>query len=183
MGRGEAPEREQQANIIPAISVFRFKLLKQPFQKIVTPTASRPAIHSLQHADPGPNTEATPTDHTCSQRVCPCPALTPTGCGGHMPRQGRLCSENSTRSIRSSSKVPSRPSDGQSAVPRLKGHRFDSQSGHMPRFQVRSLVGVRMGGNQSMFLFHALALSLSPPLSPSSSSLSKSNENTSSGED
>ena len=33
----------------------------------------------------------------------------------------------------------------------LKGHEFDSWSGHIPRLQVRSLVGEPMEGDQSMF--------------------------------
>ena len=40
----------------------------------------------------------------------------------------------------------------------LKGHRFDSWSGHVPRLGVWSLVRVHTGGNQSMLL----SLSLSP---------------------
>ena len=46
-----------------------------------------------------------------------------------------------------------------------KGRRFNSQSRHMPRLQVQSLVRVHMGGSQSMFLFHIdISLSLSLPL-------------------
>ena len=42
-----------------------------------------------------------------------------------------------------------------------KGLRFDSLSGHMPRLQVWSLVGVHTGGNQWIFLtWMFLSLSL-----------------------
>ena len=42
--------------------------------------------------------------------------------------------------------------------------RFDSQSGHIPRLQVQSLVRVHTRGNQSMFLSH-INVFLSPFLS------------------
>ena len=35
---------------------------------------------------------------------------------------------------------------------KVKGHRFDSQSGHMPGLQVQSMVRVHTGSNPSMFL-------------------------------
>ena len=45
---------------------------------------------------------------------------------------------------------------------------FGSQSGHMPGLWIHSLVGARMGGNQSAFLSHISAcLSLSLPSSRS----------------
>ena len=56
-----------------------------------------------------------------------------------------------------------------------KGHRFDSQSGHMPRLWVRSLVGACVRGNQLMFLSHingSLPLSLPSLLSKKSISMS-----------
>ena len=47
-----------------------------------------------------------------------------------------------------------------------KGHGFNSQSGHIPRLWVRSLVGAHTGGNQSMFLSYInVSLSLPPFLS------------------
>ena len=50
--------------------------------------------------------------------------------------------------------------------PTPKGCRFYPRSGHIPGLQVRSLVGVRMGGSWSMFLLHIyVSLSLSLPLS------------------
>ena len=60
-----------------------------------------------------------------------------------------------------------------------KGCRFDSRSGHLPRLQVWSLVGLQMEGNQSMFLSH-FSLSPSPSLSLS---FSLSNEKMCSDED
>ena len=46
-----------------------------------------------------------------------------------------------------------------------KGHRFNSQSGHIPKLQVPSLVEKPTQGNQSMFLSHiSLSLSLFLPL-------------------
>ena len=49
----------------------------------------------------------------------------------------------------------------------LKGCRFDSQSGHMPRLRVWSLVRALVRGNQSMSMCVCLyvSLSLSSPLS------------------
>ena len=41
-----------------------------------------------------------------------------------------------------------------SVVSTPKGCRFDSQSGHIPRLQVQSPVGVHTGGNLLMFLSH-----------------------------
>ena len=49
-----------------------------------------------------------------------------------------------------------------------KGHQFESQSGHVPELQVRSLVRGNVEGNKLMFLPHidiSLPLSLSPSLS------------------
>ena len=54
---------------------------------------------------------------------------------------------------------------------KLKGCGFNSQSGHMPRLWVQSLVGVLMGGNRPMFLSH---IDISLPLSPSLSLFLKS---------
>ena len=45
-----------------------------------------------------------------------------------------------------------------------KGHRFDPQSGQMPRMHVPSPVGVPVGGNQMIFLSHQ-CFALSLPLS------------------
>ena len=55
---------------------------------------------------------------------------------------------------------------------RLKGHRFDSWSGHIPRLQVRSLVGM-----------HMRRQSIDASLTSMFLSFSQSNEKMSSGED
>ena len=47
-----------------------------------------------------------------------------------------------------------------------KGWGFDSQSGHIPRFQVPSSVDVQIGGSQMLFLSHQ-CFSTSVSLSPS----------------
>ena len=46
-----------------------------------------------------------------------------------------------------------------------KGYRYNSQSGHMPRLWVQSLVRACTKGNQEMFLSHIVSLSLSLSLS------------------
>ena len=61
----------------------------------------------------------------------------------------------------------------------LKGHLFDSQSGHMPGLWVWSLVRGCTGGNWSLFLSHIYVslinvfLSLAPPPSSSLSKINK----------
>ena len=69
---------------------------------------------------------------------------------------------------------------------KLKGHKFESQSGHMPVLWVRSPVGVHARGSQLMFLSHinvSLSLSLSPPTPPRRLPLSLKSMSTCLGED
>ena len=54
---------------------------------------------------------------------------------------------------------------GWSIIHPPKGYGFNSQSGHIPRLQVQSLIGEYTGGNKLMFLSHInVSLSCSFPL-------------------